>query len=349
MKPNKNKESLNNNEHENGNMKRFYDQTFLNSDHEDLNIKKNRTSNYISNNKYNNNEILSNNHKAQNLENILMQNSNEDLLNIQDFIEEDENNNNISNNENEENNVNNDDYNNSNYCYYNNENFDKNDNNFEENNNDNSDNDDDDYYSDDESNNNTNTNNNNNNNINNSIEEIIDYKDLKNYIDNFVYENNDNKSSHSDELLDNVWNPFDNSKPSNSIEQYFNLKDNKFSEMESMQENPMNMLNKCLLIANTTTKKVKKMMQTLNNKNMIFNFLLAWCFYEIGIIYMIFYVDEGENEYLENAIYYRNLLIEASKSYLSVSPYLSKYNEMLQEAEDSVKNNTKRLVIKDFF
>ena len=90
-------------------------------------------------------------------------------------------------------------------------------------------------------------------------------------------------------------------------------------------------------------------MPIFEKNRLIFNFTLSWCFYEIGIIYLIFYVNERKNEYLKNAKYFRDLLIEASKAYLAVSPYLSKYNEMLQEAENSVKNNTKKLVIKDIF
>ncbi|OUM64310.1 hypothetical protein PIROE2DRAFT_69261 [Piromyces sp. E2] len=160
---------------------------------------------------------------------------------------------------------------------------------------------------------------------------------------------NYHQKNHSYESLDNVLNPLDNSKPNTLIEKYFDLKDNNLSEINSLQDNPINMLKKCLSIANTVTKKVKIMIQCLNQNKMIFNFLLSWCFYEIGVVYLIFYVDEGKYEYLENAKYYRDLLIQASKPYLASIPYLSNYNEMLQEAEASVKNNTKKLVIKDFF
>jgi len=166
---------------------------------------------------------------------------------------------------------------------------------------------------------------------------------------------NINEKSDINDQIDNtdefsiVMNPFDNSKPNNLIEKYFDLKNYDYSVMESQEENLVNVLKKCFEITDTIKKKIKKIMPIFKKNKLIFNFTLSWCFYEIGIIYLIFYVDERKSEYLENAKYFRDLLIEASKAYLAVSPYLLKYNEMLQEAEDSVKNNTKKLVIKDIF
>ncbi|ORX47103.1 hypothetical protein BCR36DRAFT_413757 [Piromyces finnis] len=173
---------------------------------------------------------------------------------------------------------------------------------------------------------------------------------VQNYIDKIILGLNENKNKHSEEILENVFRPFDNLKPIDLLYKYFNLNtNNTSSEKKPLQENSMDSLRKCYIIANYVTEKVKEYKQFLTKNNMIMSFILSWCCYEIGIIYLIVYVDEGKKEDLEKAKFYRDILVDSSKSYLAVSTYLSKYNEILKEAEMSVKNNLKKLVIRDVF
>jgi len=131
------------------------------------------------------------------------------------------------------------------------------------------------------------------------------------------------------------------------IQRYIKLDEQ--DETKSIHNNSVSSLKECYSLSNAVHKKIKKLLQYLNNKNMIFNYLTVCCFYEIGIIYMIFYVNEGNEEDYQIAKYYEKLLDEYSKFYLAINPYLKNYHEMLKEAENSVQNNTKQLVIKDFF
>jgi len=327
LKPTRNKDMIDNTGYnekqdinkvkiENENKKRSYDHAFSNHSDKYQDVKRKKIMDPTSSINCEE-ETHSNNNKFQSLEEVFMNNDENSINNIEDIIKDngDDNDNDYSNNSDDDDNDDDD--------------------------NDDDDNDDDDitinknyYYF------------NENNDNNKEMMEKISY--IENYIDkkNSEISDKNDKIDHKDEFFI-VLNSFNDSKPYNSIEKYFNLKNKGNSEMETQEENPKNMLKKCFEITNSVTKKLKKIIHVFNKNKIIFNFFLAWCFYEIGIIYLIFYVDEGKNEYLENAKYFRDLLLESSKAYLAVSPYLTKYNEMLQEAEDSVKNNTKKLIIKD--
>jgi len=309
-----NKTDINNVNTENKNKKRSYDHAFSNNNNNDkhLNIKKNKIMDPTSSINCEEETHLNKNH-FQNFQELFTKDKYKSFeYNIEDIIDD-----NSSDDDNNNNNNNNDDdiIINKNYHYFNSDEILR-------------------KY------------------INNDDDRKIKDRitNINNYINNQTNEKNykNDQIDYADELLI-IMNPFDNSKLNNLIEKYFDMKNCNYSAIESYEENPVNMLKKCFEITDTITKKIKKIMPIFEKNRLIFNFTLSWCFYEIGIIYLIFYVDEGKNEYLKNAKYFRDLLIEASKAYLAVSPYLSKYNEMLQEAENSVKNNTKKLVIKDIF
>jgi len=122
---------------------------------------------------------------------------------------------------------------------------------------------------------------------------------------------------------------------------------NKEEIEDNNTKNSMRNLNECYSIATNITTKIKILGSYLDPGNMTYNFVLTWSFYQIGIIFMIWYVNYGKEEDYKMIKYYENLLERSSKSYAAVMPYLSKFREMIQEAEISVKNGTRKLVIKD--
>ncbi|ORX87584.1 hypothetical protein BCR32DRAFT_289236 [Anaeromyces robustus] len=166
---------------------------------------------------------------------------------------------------------------------------------------------------------------------------------------NQFYEMENEHDNMEESNNDNIFNPCNDKIHINYdiIQRYIKLDEE--SETESIQDNSVTLLKECYYLSKIVHKKIKKLLQYLNNKNMIMNYLTVCCFYEIGIIYMLFYVNEGNEEDYQTAKYYESLLDEYSKFYLAINPYLKNYREMLKEAENSVQNNTKQFVIKDFF
>jgi hypothetical protein len=82
---------------------------------------------------------------------------------------------------------------------------------------------------------------------------------------------------------------------------------------------------------------------------MKYHYILTWCFYQIGIIFLICYVNEGKKEDYEIAKFYEELLETSAEYYVAVAPYLSKYKEMVEEVEYSVENGIPKLSIRDIF
>ena len=160
------------------------------------------------------------------------------------------------------------------------------------------------------------------------------------------------RTNEFDEVNDsynNIFNPLNDTMQINYdiIKRYVELDEQ--NEVNLSQDNSMDLLKKCYYLSNIVHEKVKKLINYLNKKKMILNYFTVSCFYEIGIIYLLFYVNEGKEVDYLRAKYYENLLNEYSKFYIAITPYLINYREMLKDAEISVQNNIKQLVIKDFF
>eukprot|EP00833_Pecoramyces_ruminatium_P010687 jgi/Orpsp1_1/1184719/evm.model.c7180000090709.2 len=215
------------------------------------------------------------------------------------------------------------------------------------------------------------------NSINYNINDINKDKAIFNFQDNelnlsqFFMMNNDNINvdnivSNEDESQNNQFNEMENEhvnmNESSEIEDYFNcliqenydiiqkyIKFDKQNEMQSIQNDSKFLLKECYNLSKIVHEKIKKLHRYLNKQNMIMNFFTTYCLYEIGIIYILFYVDEGNKDDYQIAKYYENLLEEHSKHYSAITPYLKNYRGMLKEAEDSVQNNIKQLIIKDIF
>ncbi|ORX76862.1 hypothetical protein BCR32DRAFT_271021 [Anaeromyces robustus] len=134
--------------------------------------------------------------------------------------------------------------------------------------------------------------------------------------------------------------------------EYFNFKNDNGFDLQQENENissSMEALNKCYDNAVIITEKVKYLEKIIKTNNMKFHYIFIWCFYQTGIIFLIWYVNLGKQEDYEIAKYYEKLLESTLNYYAAVAPYLHKYREMLQEAELSVKTGTRKLVIKDIF
>jgi len=121
------------------------------------------------------------------------------------------------------------------------------------------------------------------------------------------------------------------------------------SERSQKNTDSMTDLNECYKIALSITEKVKLLKSIYDKIKIPYDYIISWCFYQIGIIFMIKYVNEGMEKDLKMVKFYENLLDIAEKIYSSVSPYITQYREMRHEAEIAVKNGTKELVIKDTF
>jgi len=145
-------------------------------------------------------------------------------------------------------------------------------------------------------------------------------------------------------IFENILNPFNNLDETNKNDTHNHL---NLINNESMEDNSMNYLKKCYFIAKDITQKIKLLKSNLDKNNLIYNYILSWCFYEIGIIFIIFYVKEGKEEHYQMAKYYEEILTEGSKFFIAIIPYLSRFREMMEEAKISVQNNSKVLIIKD--
>jgi len=212
------------------------------------------------------------------------------------------------------------------------------------------------------------------NNVDYNINDINKDKDFFNFQDNeldlshfFMMNKNDNSKdnniiSNEDEMEMENEHEHVNMNDSSEIENYFNnlLQENydiiqryirldEQTNIESIQNDSDSLLRECHNLSKIVHEKIKKLHHYINKQNMIMNFFTTYCFYEIGIVFMLFYVNEGNKEDYQIAKYYENLLEEHSKLYLAITPYLKNYREMLKEAENSVQNNIKQLIIKDFF
>ncbi|OUM64549.1 hypothetical protein PIROE2DRAFT_8621 [Piromyces sp. E2] len=85
---------------------------------------------------------------------------------------------------------------------------------------------------------------------------------------------------------------------------------------ESIEKGSIKYLNECYLVASRVTERMKMF---------------------------------RKEEYYEIAKFYENILREGSKYYIAVTPYSLKFREMMEEAVISVKNNSKKLTIKEIF
>jgi len=194
-----------------------------------------------------------------------------------------------------------------------------------------------------------------------SSETSSDDHNPENY--NKVKENNNNQNldsvdskNYSNFIYQEVLNPLDkNDEYEDLITQY--LKDDQLLEtqgkpstLQSSQNNNSTIaLNECYRIALSTTEKIKLLKSFYNERKLPFDYVTSWCFYQIGIIFMMKYVNDKQKEDLEMIKFYEIQLNEAVKYYSSISPYLAQYREMQREAEMAVKNGTGKLVIKDVF
>jgi len=113
--------------------------------------------------------------------------------------------------------------------------------------------------------------------------------------------------------------------------------------------NSMESLKVCKDIAIAVTKKIKILKSIISPHQMKYHYILTWCFYQIGIIFLICYVNEGKKEDYEIAKFYEELLETSAEYYVAVAPYLSKYKEMVEEVEYSVENGIPKLSIRDIF
>ncbi|OUM64546.1 hypothetical protein PIROE2DRAFT_8618 [Piromyces sp. E2] len=149
---------------------------------------------------------------------------------------------------------------------------------------------------------------------------------------------NDNQNA----IFENIINPFINLKHviNDNIQNSLNNINDKSVDKDSFEY-----LIKCYSLANEITENIK----LYKKLKVIFDYTLSWYFYETGIIYIIFYVNEGEEKFYEIAKFYENILSEGSKYYIALTPYSSKFREMMEEAKISVQNNSKKLTIKDVF
>ena len=183
-----------------------------------------------------------------------------------------------------------------------------------------------------------------------------------NSIDNIITNENENQSNQFNEMENKHVDKSSEIDKSNEIEDIFNdlIQENydiiqryiildEQNKMKSILNDSKSLLRECYNLSKIVHEKIKKLNHYLSKQNMIMNFFTTYCLYEIGIIYILFYVNEGNKEDYQIAKYYEKLLDENSKLYLAIIPYLNNYREMLKEAEDSVQNNIKQLILKDFF
>lgn len=182
------------------------------------------------------------------------------------------------------------------------------------------------------------------------------YNNLKKKENNNQILNSTDSNNYSNFIYQEVLNPLDeNNEYDNLLTKYLNdqmletQNASPTSQSSQNHDNTMTALSECYRIALSTTKKIKLLKSFYDKSQIPYEYITSWCFYQIGIIFMMRYVKHKQKEDLEMIIFYENLLDESVKYHSSIAPYLSQYREMRREAEIAVKNGTRKLVIKDVF